>query len=214
MTFLQATETPQLEIFDLLFKGGWVMIPLLLIFVWALYLIIERLLYFSQQEKYLTEKSNRHIALLRSGEHHAAQQLCTTVPGAWGRIFIHAGGNTSVQESDELLSDATNLEIAQFEKNLSGLSLIAGIAPLLGFIGTIAGVIVIFFDISVNQDISIAVISQGLYQKMITSASGLFIGIIAFGAHHLMQQRIDRFSRRIQEHALLVKLALIESRAQ
>jgi len=214
MTILQATETPQLEIFDLLFKGGWVMIPLALIFIWSLYLIIERWLYFSQQEKYISDKSSRHIELLRSGEHHAAQQLCTTVPGSWGRIFIHAGGKTTLQEADELLSDATNLEIAQFEKNLSGLSLVAGIAPLLGFIGTIAGVIVIFFDISVTQDISIAVISQGLYQKMITSASGLFIGIIAFGAHHLFQQRIDRFGRRIQEHALLVKLALIESKGQ
>jgi biopolymer transport protein ExbB len=109
-----------------------------------------------------------------------------------------------------LLSDATNIEISQFEKGLSGLSLIAGIAPLLGFIGTIMGVIKIFFDISVSQDISISVISEGLYQKMISSASGLFIGIIAFAANQLFQQRIDKFIRRVQQHALLVKLAMKE----
>ncbi len=212
MIFMQATETPSLDIIELLFKGGWVMIPLSFIFLWAVYLIIERWLYFSQQEKSISEKSKRHIELLRSGEGHGAQQLCTTVPGAWGRVFIHAGSGAKQEEADQLLSDAANLEIAQFEKNLSGLSLIAGIAPLLGFIGTIAGVITIFFDISVTQDISIAVISEGLYQKMISSASGLMIGIIAFGAHHLFQQRIDRFARQIQEHALLVKLAMIESR--
>lgn len=210
MILLQATESPSLDFFTLILKGGWVMIPLGLIFVFAIYLIIERWLYFNSQDGINGEKTNRHIANLRSGESHPAIQLCTEEKGAWGRIFIHAGSGESMQDTDQLLSDATNIEVSQFEKGLSGLSLIAGIAPLLGFIGTIIGVINIFFDISQSQDISISVISEGLYQKMISSATGLFVGIIAFAANQLFQQRIDRFIRRIQQHALLVKLAIKE----
>lgn len=186
------------------------MIPLGFILVISIYLIIERWLYFNTQDRITSDKNNRHIAILRSGETHPAVQLCAEEKGAWGRIFIHAGNLDSAKETDELLSDAINIEISQFEKGLSGLSLIAGVAPLLGFIGTIIGVINIFFDISVSQDISIGVISEGLYQKMISSATGLFVGILAFAANQLFQQRIDRFIRRIQQHALLVKLAIKE----
>ncbi len=199
-----------MDFFSLIFKGGWVMIPLGLVLIFAIYLIIERWLYFNVQDGVNGEKSNRHIAYLRSGESHPAFQLCAEEKGAWGRIFIHAGSGESMQDTDQLLSDATNIEVSQLEKGLSGLSLIAGIAPLLGFIGTIIGVINIFFDISQSQDISISVISEGLYQKMISSATGLFVGIIAFAANQLFQQRIDRFIRRIQQHALLVKLAIKE----
>jgi biopolymer transport protein ExbB len=210
MIFIQVTESPQLDFFSLIWKGGFVMIPLGFILVISIYLIIERWLYFNAQDRITSDKNNRHIAILRSGETHPAVQLCAEEKGAWGRIFIHAGNMDSAKETDELLSDAINIEISQFEKGLSGLSLIAGVAPLLGFIGTIIGVINIFFDISVSQDISIGVISEGLYQKMISSATGLFVGILAFAANQLFQQRIDRFIRRIQQHALLVKLAIKE----
>lgn len=210
MIFIQVAENPQLDFFSLIWKGGYVMIPLGFILVITIYLIIERWLYFNAQDRVLAEKNNRHIAILRSGETHPAVQLCAEEKSAWGRIFIHAGSMDDAKETDELLSDAIDIEVSQFEKGLSGLSLIAGVAPLLGFIGTIIGVINIFFDISVSQDISISVISEGLYQKMISSATGLFVGILAFSANQLFQQRIDRFIRRIQQHGLLVKLAIKE----
>ncbi len=213
MIFFQINETPSIDVLNLIMKGGWVMVALGLLLVYTIYVLIERMLYFNQQNIAPSDKSRRHIELLRSGENHGASQLCTTVKGSWGRIFIHAGSSNNIEEVDQLLSDATNIEIAQYEKGLSTLSLIAGVAPLLGFIGTIIGVITIFFDISVSQDISIAVISEGLYQKMVSSAGGLVVGIIAFSAYHIFQQKIDGISRSIQEHALLVKLAQKESQS-
>src|SRR5438552_1143141 len=77
----------------------------------------------------------------------------------------------------------------------------AGIAPVLGFIGTIAGVIRIFYDMSVSPDFSISTISAGLYQKMVTSGFGLLTGIIAYGGYHLLMMKIDRFSLRLQKTA-------------
>ena len=92
------------------------------------------------------------------------------------------------------------------EKNLNYLTIIAGVAPLLGFVGTIIGVITIFFDISVSQDISISVISEGLYTKMVSSATGLTVGIIAYCGYHLLHARIDSFVNQVQQDALNYKM--------
>jgi biopolymer transport protein ExbB len=109
---------------------------------------------------------------------------------------------------DKAMEEAAEVEVARLEKNLNYLSIIAGVAPLLGFIGTIVGVITIFHDISISQDISISVISEGLYKKMVTSATGLVIGIIAYAAYHLFQNQIDRFVNTIREQSLNLKVTL------
>jgi biopolymer transport protein ExbB len=92
---------------------------------------------------------------------------------------------------------AGNIEVGQMEQKLGQLGLIAGIAPTLGFIGTISGVIKIFYSISVTEDISIGNISGGLYEKMISSGAGLLVGIIAYSAYHLLNGRIDDFALAI-----------------
>ena len=96
-------------------------------------------------------------------------------------------GLTPSPEQEKLMDQAANVEVAYLERRLNVLSIVAGVAPLLGFIGTIAGVITIFFDISTTADISIGVISEGLYQKMVSSAGGLVVGIIAFVFYQLLQ---------------------------
>jgi biopolymer transport protein ExbB len=85
------------------------------------------------------------------------------------------------------------------EKNTGYLGIIAGIAPMLGFVGTISGIIRIFYEISLSDNISIGIIAGGLYEKMITSGSGLIVGVIAYSAYHLLNQRISRFSREMQK---------------
>jgi biopolymer transport protein ExbB len=91
-----------------------------------------------------------------------------------------------------------NLEISVMEKDTGYLGIIAGIAPMLGFIGTISGVIKIFYNISLADNISIGIIAGGLYQKMICSGAGLIVGVIAYSAYHYLQMMIDRFSINMQ----------------
>ena len=93
---------------------------------------------------------------------------------------------------------AANLEISMMEKDTGYLGIIAGIAPMLGFIGTIAGVIKIFYNISLADNISIGIIAGGLYQKMICSGTGLIVGVIAYACYHYLQMMIDRFSINMQ----------------
>ena len=104
-----------------------------------------------------------------------------------------------MSEIESNMEKVSNIEIAKMERSLGHLGLIAGIAPTLGFIGTISGVIKIFYKISITENVSIGNISGGLYEKMISSGSGLIVGIIAFAAYHLLNGMIDNFSLKVQK---------------
>jgi len=107
-----------------------------------------------------------------------------------------------ISEIESNMERAANIEVGEMEKRLGQLGLIAGIAPTFGFIGTISGVIKIFYSISQTEDISIGNISGGLYEKMISSGAGLVVGIIAYSAYHLYNGRIDSFTLAIQKQVL------------
>jgi biopolymer transport protein ExbB len=107
-----------------------------------------------------------------------------------------------IAEIESNMDRAADIEIGEMERHLGHLGLIAGIAPTLGFIGTISGVIKIFYSISVTENISIGNISGGLYEKMISSGSGLIVGIIAYSAYHLLNGKIDNFALKIQKQIL------------
>ena len=102
------------------------------------------------------------------------------------------------EDSDRYMEATANLEIAVMEKDTGYLGIIAGIAPMLGFVGTISGVIKIFYNISLADNISIGIIAGGLYQKMICSGTGLIVGVIAYACYHYLQMMIDRFSINMQ----------------
>lgn len=213
---LQATapNTASLDIFSLLMKGGVVMIPLLLLSLIAVILIIDRMLFFSKNLKIKEKNFTSLLEHIAADRHEEATTLCSKEENSWGRIFIYgtAGDTHDADEVDKLMSGAADVEIARLEKGLNYLSIIAGVAPLLGFIGTIAGVITIFFDISTSSDISISVISEGLYKKMVSSATGLVVGIIAFVGYHLFQNSIDTFIGKIQEQSLNLRVAILSKK--
>ena len=93
-------------------------------------------------------------------------------------------------------------ELGRIEKNVAVLSVIAGVAPMFGFVGTILGVIKIFYNIALADNISIGLIAGGLYEKMITSAAGLIVGILAFVLYHWLNFSVDRIARRMEVTAL------------
>jgi biopolymer transport protein ExbB len=94
------------------------------------------------------------------------------------------------------------LEVYKLERNISVLGIIAGVAPMLGFVGTISGVIRIFYNISIEENISIGGIAEGLYEKMITSASGLIVGIIAHIGFHYLNLLLDRVVYKMEANAI------------
>jgi biopolymer transport protein ExbB len=107
-----------------------------------------------------------------------------------------------VKEIEGAIESAGRLELYQMEKNLGVLSTIAGLAPMFGFLGTIFGVIKIFYEIHLENSLEIGTISGGLYVKMISSAAGLLVGIIAYAGYQFLVHRIDRVVNKMEISAI------------
>ena len=185
---------------ELLMKGGFIMIPILLLSIFSIYLFIERFLYIRKTTIVDRALVFNIIGELRDKRSEEALAHSRNIDTSLGRILesgLSQGGKTPT-EIENYMEATANLEISEMEKNTGYLGIIAGIAPMLGFIGTIAGVIKIFYNISLADNISIGIIAGGLYQKMICSGTGLIVGVIAYSCYHYLQMMIDRYSIDMQ----------------
>ncbi len=199
-----AALTNEVSVLEFITKGGLFLIPISLLLFYTLYIIFERYIYINKAAKidnHLMSDVRNH---LNNSNIDLAVMATEKSSSAQGNI-LKEGVLTIGRHINEIESNmerAANIEIGNMEKRLGQLGLIAGIAPTLGFIGTISGVIKIFYSISVTEDISIGNISGGLYEKMISSGAGLIVGIIAYSAYHLFNGKIDGFSLSIQKQVL------------
>ena len=186
---------------DLLMKGGIIMIPIVLLSILSFYIFIERIAYIRRTTSIEKGLIASVINELKNGDSKNALIRARNNQAAVGRILesgIEKLGK-SQGEVERNLETTTNLEITKMEKNTGYLGIIASVAPMLGFIGTIAGVIKIFYNISLADNISIGIIAGGLYQKMICSGAGLIVGVLAYAAYHYLQMKIDRYMIKLQE---------------
>ena len=208
---VQATQVPAastiitpkqdtLSLLDLVMKGGIIMIPMGLLSILTLYFFFERFMTISKASKLDKNFMNSIKDFIHNGNIDAAKSLCRNTVSPAARMIEKGVGRIGkpIKEIEEAMESTGKLEINRLEKNLSVLSLVGRIAPILGFVGTIAGVIKIFYDISLTDNISIGVISGGLYQKMITSASGLVIGLIAFIGYYILNAMLDKTLNKME----------------
>jgi biopolymer transport protein ExbB len=133
-----------------------------------------------------------------------AIKFCNENPTTYSKV-IAAGLEAAAVGEDMEVQDALQSEARQqisvLERGMNYLGITASIAPMLGFLGTIFGVIKIFYNISVTNDLNIANISDGLYQKMICSGAGLFVGILAYSGYYILNGRIDKIVIRIDKYS-------------
>lgn len=195
-----ATNESAFSLFELLMKGGWVMIPILLLSIVSVYLIIERFITINKAGKVDAQFLASVKTMLIDGKAETALSFCKSNNSPIARLLekgIKRLGKP-IKEIESAVENIGKLEIYKLEKNLSYLGIIAGIAPMFGFVGTISGVIRIFYNISLADNISISLIAGGLYEKMITSAAGLIVGIIAHIGFHYLNAMIDRVSFQLE----------------
>jgi biopolymer transport protein ExbB len=199
-----APQGEELRFIDLLFKGGWVMIPLALLAFIGLVIFVERYLTI---RKASSDESNLMMQVKQSvisGKLDSAIAICRNSNTPLGRMLqkglLRIG--RPIKDIEGAIENVGKLEVSKLEKNISILGIIAGIAPMLGFVGTIIGVITIFHDVSLKGIIEIGTISGGLYTKMITSAAGLIIGIIAYVLYHILNIMVDRIILRMETDAI------------
>lgn len=199
------TAAPQeLHFFDLLMKGGWVMLPLGVLAFAGLVIFVERYLTIRKSSK---SENNLMIQIkqyIHEGRLENAIALCRNSNSPLGRMLEKGMRRIGrpIKDIEAAIENVGKLEVSKLEKNISILGIIAGIAPMLGFVGTIVGVITIFHDVSIKGAIEIGTISGGLYTKMITSASGLIVGIIAYVLYHILNAMVERIILRMETDAL------------
>ena len=199
-----AVEAQGLSLFDLIMKGGWIMYPIFLLSVLAVFFGIERYLTIRRasridQRFMLSIREN-----LLGGRTESALMLCRNTNTPIARLLLKGIKRLGkpIKEVESAVESEGRLEIYKLEKNMNVLGIIAGIAPMMGFVGTIAGVIKIFYNISVEKNISIDVIAGGLYEKMITSAAGLLVGIFAYICFNVLNSMIDRVAYMLEASAV------------
>jgi biopolymer transport protein ExbB len=201
--FTQKAVSPEMSMMELLVKGGWVLVPIILISVLSVYIIVLK--YF--EIKKLTQPEDQITRGFKNSlqQGNVSQALSQLKMGqsSYCNIFYHATQKIGqpIKEIEGTIESATQIELSKMNNNLHYLGLFAGIAPMLGFIGTIAGVIKIFYNISLSDNISIGIISGGLYEKMISSGTGLIVGVIAYTGYHLLNIMIDKYMSRIEVEA-------------
>lgn len=196
--------TNEISVLEFILKGGFFLIPISILLFYTFYLIIERYLYIHKASKIDSLLMRDVRDNLHSGKLDMARAIAERSNTASGNIIkegILVIGRPII-EIESNMDRAADIEIGEMEKHLGQLGLIAGIAPTLGFIGTISGVIKIFYSISVTENISIGNISGGLYEKMISSGAGLLVGIIAYSGYHLLNGKVDNFALKIQKQIL------------
>jgi len=197
------TEVVNQNYFSLLLKGGLILIPLGLLFILSNYIFIERWVEINILGKIEPDRFLRINELVAEGKIDKAINLCNEKPTAYTKVL--AAGLEVIEGEDIEIQDAMQSEarqqISNLEKGMNYLGITASIAPMLGFLGTIFGVIKIFYNISITNDLNIANISDGLYQKMICSGAGLFVGIIAYSGYYIMNGRIDKIVARIDKYS-------------
>ncbi len=194
----------EISVLEFLLKGGVFLIPIGILLLYTFYVIVERWFYIQKVSKINAQVMRDIQDQLRDGNVALAQLTAERSNTAAGNILSEGilTIGRPIAEIESNMDRAATIEIGQMERNLGHLGLIAGIAPTLGFIGTIGGVIKIFYSISVTENISIGNISGGLYEKMISSGAGLIVGIVAYSAYHLYMSKIDGFALTIERQIL------------
>jgi biopolymer transport protein ExbB len=199
------TPPDQLSLWELIsFGGWWIMGPLALMSIITVYVVIERSIVLRRalsEEKDFMPKVRDYM---HEGKIDSARNLCAQSPSPGARMVAKGIQRMGMpaREIETAMETVGRIETTRLERGITMLSLFAKLAPMFGFIGTIIGVIKIFYDISLTDNISISVISEGLYQKMVTSAAGLIVGIIAFVGFHIVNTLMDKVIARMENTSM------------
>lgn len=190
----------KISMWSLLEKGGFIMYPLYLLLAAAIFVFVERLIAIRKASR-IDENFMRIIRdNIVTGNISAARSLTKNTNNPVARMIdkgVQRIGKP-IDAIEKSMENVGKLEMYQMERNLSILSLIAGIAPMFGFLGTIIGMVQLFYGIASTGEYTLNTIAGGIYTKMITSATGLIIGLIAYVGHNFLSTQIDKTANKME----------------
>lgn len=190
------TETVEakMNLFDLTLKGGWIMIPIGLLLFISLVVFIERLLVINKAGKEDATFMNRIKDYIHAGKIESAINLCrmTNTPNA---RMIEKGISRLGRPMNDILvaiENVGNIEVAKLEKGFPWVATAAAAAPMLGFLGTVTGMVRAFFNMAnAGSNVDITLLSSGIYEALVTTVAGLIVGIIALLSYNYLVARVN-----------------------
>lgn len=196
------TAQESMNLWTMATYGGWIMIILALLLAWGVYIFIERMVILraaTREDKTFMDRIKDYI---HEGKMDSAMQLCqeSGTPGARmiEKGITHIG--RPMQDVQVAIENVGNLEVSKLEKGLVIMATIAAGAPMLGFLGTVLGMVQTFYNMAQNASgvIEMSALSSGMYQAMVTTIGGLIVGILAMFAYNFLVARIDRVVRQLE----------------
>lgn len=184
-----------LNILELAMKGGWIMVVLAILSILGVYIFVERFMTLRKsmnRNPYLLDRIKDN---LRDNDVKSAINYCEKQNTPMSRILAKGVKDCRLDAVSvrQVLENNAGLEIANLEKGLPVLSTIAAVAPMLGFLGTVTGMVQAFWQMSnAGNNIDVSLLSGGIYEAMVTTVGGLIVGIIAIFAYNYMVARVDR----------------------
>lgn len=194
-----------LSFWSLVMDGGYIMIPLALLLLLTIYVFTERMIVINRALRRDSSFMKRIRDYVHEADMGSAEKLCRATPTPYSRIILKGLSRIGRPTSDVLtaMENSGNLEIASLGKGLPWLSTTAAGAPMLGFLGTVAGMIQAFFSLAKAGNASnISLLSGGIYQALVTTVAGLVVGIIALFAYNYLVARINKATNVIEEYTL------------
>jgi len=197
----EALTGQTLSVIDLAIKGGFMMVPIAVLWVLAIYLFIERVLTINKANQDPDAFMGRIKELVLRGDINGAKMLCSQNPTPVARMIEKgiARIGSPLKNIEASIENVGKIEVFKLEKNLPTLATIAGAAPMMGFLGTVIGMVEAFIAISQEEgSVSPKLLSSGIYTAMITTVAGLIVGILAYLAYNYLVSRVQKVVHKME----------------
>lgn len=198
-------EEIRLSLWEMAKEGGWIMLILAIFSVIAVYIFVERFISINQASK----KDDNFMNMIRNymieGKLDEAKNLCKQTDTPISRMIEKGVSRIGKPLNDiqTAIENVGNLEVSKLEKGVALLGMISGAAPMIGFLGTVTGMIRAFYDMSMaGNNIDIELLSAGIYQAMVTTVGGLIVGILAFIFYNIIVAKIDKVVNLLESKSI------------
>ena len=205
LTAVTVPTEAEINVIDLAFKGGWIMVVLLLLSLMAGYIFIQRLLVIRRAGKEDQNFMNRTKDYIHEGKVDSALNLCRSTNTPSARMIEKGITRLGRPMNDVLVAieNVGNLEIAKLEKGFPLIATTAAGAPMLGFLGTVTGMVRAFFDMAnAGTNVDVSLLSGGIYEALVTTVGGLVVGIITLFAYNYLVSQVDNVVNKMEARTM------------
>jgi len=208
MPNLTATAVPaeaKINVFDLAVKGGWIMIVLLILSLIACYVFIQRFIIIKRAGKEDETFMNRIKDYIHEGKIDSALNLCRNTNTPSSRMIEKGITRLGRPMNDVMVAieNVGNIEVAKLEKGFPVIATTASGAPMLGFLGTVTGMVRAFFDMAnAGSNVDISLLSSGIYEALVTTVGGLIVGIIFLFAYNYLVSQVDKVVNKMEARTM------------